>query len=193
MGFDRVYVWTPQWPAGIDSWLDSLKAGRTFATNGPLIEFTLGGEMVGSALQFEAQQKAVPFTAKLRSIVPVDHLEIVCNGKVAQSLLLDGQKESADLTATLALDHSGWCVLRAWSEKAEYPVMDNYAYATTSPVYVTIGGKRAYSKEDAEYFKAWVDRTIELTDAYPDWNSPEEKQAVMSKLRETRTIYDSMK
>jgi TolB protein len=193
VGFDRVYVWTPQWPASMDLWLDELKQGRTFATNGPLIEFQLGGEMVGGELQFDAAQEAVPFTAKLRSIVPVDHLELVCNGRVVQSLKLEGERESTDVGGTIRLEQSGWCALRAWSEKAQYPVMDNYTYATTSPVYVTIGGKRAYSKQDAEYFKAWIDRTIEVTEAYPDWNSPEEKQRVMSKLREARAVYDAMK
>jgi TolB protein len=193
IGFDRVYVWTPGWPAKIELWMDELKKGRTFATNGPLIEFKLGGEMVGSELKFDAPQAAVPFTAKLRSIVPVDHLEVVCNGKVAQTLRLEGARDTADMNGTIPLKESGWCLLRAWSEKAEYPVMDNYAYATTSPVYVTIGGKRAYSKEDTEYFKAWIDRTIEITDQYPDWNSPEEKQGVMKKLRDARAVYGELK
>ena len=76
------------WPA--TSTLDGrIEQGRTFATNGPLIEFKLGGEMVGSELKFDSYPKAVPFTAKFRSIVPVDHLELVCNGKVAQELTLD--------------------------------------------------------------------------------------------------------
>jgi TolB protein len=193
VGFDRVYVWTPGWPANIELWMDELKKGRTFATNGPLIEFKLGGEMVGSELKFDAPHAAVPFIAKLRSIVPVDHLEVICNGKVAQTLKLEGARDTADVNGTIPLQESGWCVLRAWSEKAEYPVMDNYAYATTSPVYITIGGKRAYSKEDAEYFKAWIDRTIEITDQYPDWNSPEEKQGVMKKLRDARAVYEELK
>ncbi|HXX15857.1 MAG TPA: CehA/McbA family metallohydrolase [Candidatus Eremiobacteraceae bacterium] len=192
-GFDRVYVWTPEWPASAESWLNQLKQGRSFATNGPLIGFTLGGQMAGSELKFESAQEAIPFTAKLRSIVPVDHLEVVCNGKVAQDLKLDASRASAEASGTIPLKESGWCVLRAWSEKAEYPVMDNYAYATTSPVYVTIGGKRAYAKEDAEYFEAWIDRTIEVTDGYPDWNSPEEKQRVMKKLQEARAVYEGMK
>jgi len=193
VGFDRVYVWTPQWPSTIDLWLDNLKAGRTFATNGPLLEFTLGGEMVGSELKSDAPQGAVPFTAKLRSIVPVDHLEIVCDGNVVRDLKLEGDRQSADVTGAIPLQRSGWCLLRAWSEKAVYPVMDNYAYATTSPVYATIGGKRAYSKEDAEYFKAWIDRTIEITAAYPDWNSPQEKAMVMKRLSDARVVYDSMR
>jgi hypothetical protein len=71
--------------------------------------------------------------------------------------------------------------------------MDNYAYATTSPVYVTIAGKRAYSKEDADYFKAWIDRTIAITDQYPDWNSDEEKRGVLKKLRDARAVYEDVK
>ena len=192
VGFDRVYVWTPVWPASIDTWMDELKHGRTFATNGPLIEFKLGGEMVGSELKFDASQTAVLFRAKLRSIVPVDHLEVVCNGKVVKTLATDTARESADINGTLSLQESGWCVLRAWSEKAEYPVMDNYTYATTSPVYVTIGGKRAYSKKDAEYFEAWIDRTIEVTSQYPDWNSVAEKELVLKRLREARTVYENL-
>ncbi|HYA62270.1 MAG TPA: hypothetical protein VED66_03655, partial [Candidatus Sulfotelmatobacter sp.] len=152
-----------------------------------------GGQMVGSEVKFDAPQSAVPFAAKLRSIVPVDHLEVVCNGKVARDFKLEGEREPADVTGTIPLNESGWCVLRAWSERAEYPVMDNYAYATTSPVYVTISGKRAYSKEDAEYFKAWIDRTMEITEQYPDWNSVGEKQYVMKRLREARAVYEGLK
>jgi len=193
VGFDRVYVWVPIWPLNLKEWLDGITKGRTFATNGPLTEFKLGGEMVGSELKFNAAQAAVPFAAKLRSIVPVDHLEVVCNGKVTRDLKLDGARDTADVAGTIPLNESGWCVLRAWSEKAEYPVMDKYAYATTSPVYVTIGGKRAYSREDAEYFKAWIDRTIEVTEEYPDWNSAAEKELVMKRLRNARGVYEGLK
>jgi len=193
VGFDRTYVWTPSWPAEIETWMDGLRRGRTFATNGPLIEFKLRGEMAGSELKFDAPQAGVPFTAKLRSIVPVEHLEVVCNGKIVQTLALNGAKDSADVSGSIPLKESGWCLLRAWSDKAEYPLLDNYAYATTSPIYVTVGGKRAYSREDAEYFKAWIDQTIEVTAQYPDWNSPGEKELVLKKLREARAVYDGMK
>lgn len=193
VGFDRVYVWMPGWPMNIDAWLAALKNGRTFATNGPLLEFHLGGEMVGAELKFDTPQSAVPFTVKLRSIVPVDHLELVCNGKVVRTLTLPDARDAADSSGSIPLSESGWCVLRTWSDSAEAPVMDKYAYATTSPVYVTIAGKRAFSKEDADYFKAWIDRTIEITDQYPDWNSPTDKQGVLKKLRDARAVYEQMK
>ena len=96
------------------------------------------------------------------------------------------------MTGTLPLKESGWCVLRAWSDNAEYPVLDNYVYATTSPVYVTIGGKAPRSPEDAKYFAAWIDRTIETTSHYPDWNSPAEKEYVLKRLPEAKAIYEKL-
>jgi TolB protein len=70
--------------------------------------------------------------------------------------------------------------------------MDNYTYATTSPVYISIAGKRSYSKKDAEYFAAWIDRTTEITSQYPDWNSPSEKELVLKRLHEARSIYENL-
>ena len=192
IGFDRVYVWTPEWPANVGTWMDGLKQGKTFATNGPLVEFTLGGRMIGSELKFDGAQAGVPFTAKLRSIVPVEHLEVVCNGKVVKSFLTEA-RDTGDFSGEIPLSESGWCVLRAWSDKPQWPVMDAYAYATTSPVYVTIGGKRAYSKKDAEYFEAWIDRMTEVTSQYPDWNSAEDKGKVMGRLKEAKKIYSSLR
>ncbi len=143
-------------------------------------------------MKFDGAQAAVPFTAKLRSIVPVDHFELVCNGRVAQTLKLEGARDSADVAGTLPLKESGWCVLRASSDNAEYPVLDNYVYATTSPVYVTIDGKAPRSPKDAKYFAAWIDRTIETTSQYPDWNSPAEKEYVLKRLLEAKDIYEKL-
>jgi len=192
VGMNRVYAWVSEWPLDAATWLQALKKGRTFATNGPLIEFTLRGQKVGDELKFEGAQAAVPFTAKLRSIVPVDHFEVLCNGRVVETLKLAGARDSADITGTLPLEESGWCVLRASSDNAEYPVLDNYVYATTSPVYVTIGGKAPRSPEDAKYFAAWIDRTIDTTSHYPDWNSPAEKEYVLKRLAEAKTIYEKL-
>jgi TolB protein len=194
VGFDRVYAKVRAGPVDVDleAWMDSLKNGRTFATNGPLINFTLDGETVGDELRLDSPQPAVPFTARLNSIVPVDHFEVVCNGKVVQKLELDAARKAADVQGAIPVKESGWCVLRAWSEKPEYPVMDNYVYATTSPIYLTLDGKKPYSPEDVKYFAAWIARTIEITAAYPDWNSPQEKEQVLRRLSEAKQIYEKM-
>jgi hypothetical protein len=107
-------------------------------------------------------------------------------------LKLDDTRDSADVRGTIPLSESGWCLLRAWSEKAQYPVMDNYAYATTSPIYINVAGAKPRSPEDAKYFAAWIARTTEITEKYPDWNSSHEKQTVLQRLRDAQDIYKKL-
>jgi len=90
----------------------------------------------------------------------------------------------------LPISESGWCLLRAWSEKAEHPVLDIYPYATTSPVYLTVAGAPLSSPEDAAYFVKWIDRVTEAVGQHQGWNSEAEKQAVMKSLTEARAVYE---
>ncbi len=188
VGMNRVYVAVPS--AGVDpaEWLAGLKAGRTFATNGPLLDFTLGGQPIGGEVRL-ARAAGVPFTAHLRSMVPVDHLEVVCNGVVVKSLPLSGARNAVDASGQLPVGNSGWCVLRASSDRAEHPVLDNYPYATTSPIYLSVANRPFKAPRDAAFFTAWIDRVLQATDGYPDWNSPAEKAGVLQRLREARAWY----
>jgi hypothetical protein len=130
------------------------------------------------------------FTASVRSIVPIDHLEIVCNGRVAQELVLTGDKTSADDGGRISMEKSGWCVLRAWSEKAEYPILDEYPYATTSPIYVRVGDEPTASADDARYFLAWIDRLKQAAAASQDWNSDAEKEKVEKLYSDAAKVFE---
>jgi Tol biopolymer transport system component len=193
VGMNRVYARVPEGPLNADAFLDALKNGRTFATNGPLLDFSLGGQAIGDELKFDGPQTSIPFKAALRSIVPVDHLEVVCNGRVIQTLSLNSARDTADASGALPLRESGWCVLRASSDKAEYPVLDNYVYATTSPIYVTIGSKPPRSPEDANYFAAWIERVLDATTHYPDWNSPAEREGVLLELMQAKAVFEKLR
>ncbi len=189
VGLNRVYVEVPKGKIEIDSWLKSLKEGHTFATNGPLLGFTLGGKEIGGEIKLSAGENQIKFSAWMRSIVPVDHLQIVCNGKVAQDLQLAGDRQSGDLTGSIPISQSGWCVLRAWSEKAEYPILDIYPYATTSPIYISVGDIPPRSPDDAAFFVIWIDRLIANASANRDWNTEAEKKHVLETLNRAKEIY----
>ena len=189
VGLNRVYAKVPTGPLKIEPWLSAIKHGNTFATNGPLLEFSLGGKEVGGELHLPAGENKVRFKAWLRSFVPVDHLEIICNGKVVHDLKMSTDHQSSDAEGETALSQSGWCLLRAWSEKAEHPVLDQYPYATTSPIYVSIAGSPLKSPDDAAYFIAWTDRLIEAAELRTDWNTEVEKETVLNQLQQGREIY----
>jgi TolB protein len=192
VGLNRVYAEVPKGPLKIAPWLSSIKQGRTFATNGPLLGFSLGGMKLGEELRLPAGENKVKFSGWVRSIVPIDHLEVICNGKVARDLKLNADRESADVEETISLSQSGWCLLRAWSEKAEHPVLDIYPYATTSPIYVSVDGSKVPSKDDAAYFVAWIDRLSAAAKSNQDWNNDAEKSSVMNMLESARKIYAEM-
>jgi hypothetical protein len=192
VGMDRVYAWVPNGPLKMETWLEALKRGETFATNGPLLDFSLGGQAIGGELSLSASRIEVPYSVSMRSIIPVDHLELVCNGKIVQAIPLNGERTSAQQTGTLALRDSGWCIVRTFSDNSEYPILDNYVYATTSPIYVSIGGRTPRSPEDARYFMDWVDRTIAMAEKYPYWSSPEETKLAVAKLLEAERIYERL-
>src|SRR4051812_33196941 len=138
-GLARVYARTG---AGVAldhrRWLGAIKAGRTFVTNAPVLEFTLAGREIGDEIRLERRQD-LRARVRLASPVPVDHLEIVGNGPVVASISLSGDHMSADTTVTVRADGSGWYVLRAWSDRPRLPVLDLYPFASTSPIYVQIG------------------------------------------------------
>ena len=191
VGLNRVYAEVKPGPLRIEPWLAAIKAGRTFATNGPLLRFSLGGQGIGGEVRLDKKHE-VRFSAQMSSIAPVDHLQIVCNGKVARELVLDSNHSSAQVNGLIPLGASGWCVLRAFSDRAEYPILDLYPYATTSPVYVSVTGAPVRNAADAAYFVAWVDRLISAARSNTSWNTEAEKESVLSMLQEARQKYAKM-
>jgi TolB protein len=190
VGLNRVYASVPAGALNINSFLDSIKRGHTFASNGPLLGFTLGGRQIGDEVRLPAGENKVKFTAWMRSFIPIDHLQIVCNGQVVRDL--KGDRESMNVEDTIPISRSGWCLLRAWSETAEYPILDAYPYATTSPIYITVAGSTAKPTEDAAYFIAWIDRLIKEVKTNKDWNTEAEKNSVLDILAYARAIYAQM-
>jgi TolB protein len=189
VGMNRVYARVAGGEINPEEWMAALKAGHSFATNGPLLGFTLGSAEIGDELKFDAPQQSVEFSVRLRSIVAVDHLELVCNGRVVRSFITQGSVDHGEFSGSVALNDSGWCVARASTDAGRYPVLDTYVYATTSPIYVTVAGRKPRSPDDARYFAAWIDRMTETTAAYPDWNSAAEKQRVLDRLAQAKAVF----
>ncbi len=189
VGMNRVYVRSGA-PLEHRRWLTALAAGRSFATNGPLLELTVDGRGLGEEVVLPARGGEVMARVRLRSNVPVDHLEIVRNGEVVETLPLEGDRTRAVASMRIPVDRSGWILLRARSDRAIYPVLDLYPYATTSPIYLTVGGRPARSRPDAEYFIAWIDRIRGAVEAHREWNTAEERGDVLETLAQARAEFE---
>jgi TolB protein len=189
VGLDRVFAKVPAGPVNTDQWLSSIKAGHTFATNGPLLGFTVDGHDVGDQIDLPAGPQQLQVTGWMRSLVPVDHLDVVCNGKAVNSVSLAGQRVRADFSTTIPISESTWCLLRASSDHPEFPILDYYPYASTTPIYMNVVGSPLHSNADAAYFVSWIDRLITSATQNEDWNNPEEKKHVLDTLQAARKVY----
>jgi hypothetical protein len=189
VGMNRVFLQT-QGEATPQALHAALKQGRTFVSNGPLLGLEVAGKHPGDEIALAGAQ-TLAYHAALRSLVPVDHFELVYNGKVVASHRLDGARTQADVSGSIRVDTGGWLLLRAWNDQADPLILDIYPYASTSPIYVTVKDAPQRSPADAAYFARWLDRVIESAAARTDYNSAQEKRWTIDYLQSARAIFQS--
>ncbi len=153
LGGDRVYV-KIDGRLTMASWLDGLKNGRTFVTNGPMIDLRVNDREVGETVVLD-QAGRLDVEVTVETHVPVTKIDLIVNGQVVTSL--ETQPRPIESSKTLRhriripVDRSSWIAVRVHGP--DHPsLFDGPAWAHTSPVFVTVGGKPVSSREDAAYF-----------------------------------------
>jgi Tol biopolymer transport system component len=172
-----------------DNVMDALLKGRSFVTNGPLIEFSAGQSMPGDEIQLPASGGKVRFHAVLNSIAPIDRFELVMNGKVVDSLPLTGDRRHGTFDKEITVSESGWYSMRAIGNSRTHPVENTRPQAVTNPIYAYVGGRQIRNKASADYFVRWIDKLKTMVEAHPGWRSDREKQHVLDQIAEARAIY----
>jgi TolB protein len=190
VGMNRVFVDTGGNPSPV-ALLAALKAGRTFASNGPLLGLEVDGKHPGGTVARSAPGK-LNYRIAYRSPVAVDHLELVHNGKVVKEFALTGDRHTLDAAGEVQADEAGWLLLRAWSDGSDPEVLDLYPYATTSPVYLDLPGGLPPDPADAAYFVAWLDRVIADAGSRTDYRAARERDETLAYLHRARDRFQSL-
>jgi hypothetical protein len=55
---------------------------------------------------------------------------------------------------------------------------------------VTVDGKRPQSRDDADYFLAWIERIRSSAKVHPDYNSDTELATVLANLDSAQTYFE---
>lgn len=172
------------------AFLDAIRAGRTFVTNAPLVEFTIGTAQIGDEIRLPAGTHRLHANVSLKSNVAVDHLEIVRNGVVVATIPLGGERRQADARVPLDVDRSGWYVVRAYGAGPRAPVLDLYPFGSSSPIYVTVGDGPVRSAADAQFFLDWVDSVRRDVEAHTGWNTPAERESTLALIAKARAEFE---
>jgi TolB protein len=189
VGCVRTYVYLGDKPLTPAAWWEAARAGRSFVTTGPLVELTVEGERPGGTVSLPANGR-VDVSVRVRSITPLQRVQLVVNGESLQEIPLDLTRTKVDWSGSVSMPRSGWVHVRAEGLPAERAPLDAvYAQAFTNPVWIRVDEKPVRDAAAAKYFLQWIDRLQIMAEAWPGWTSAEERAHVFGQFDEARGVY----
>lgn len=130
-----------------EAWLEGVRHGRTFVTNGPILEFRVNGKGIGEEVVLEKPgpvivEGTVYFDPTQDHIT---YLKLIENGKLVKSLArAGGDSGKMSFRIEHELRETSWLVLRAIGKKVDEPMPPfpppTYFESTahSAPIYVTL-------------------------------------------------------
>jgi hypothetical protein len=128
-----------------DAWMEAIRRAETFVTYGPLLDFAVDGQPMGSRIEMAADGGTVDVTWQVASVtVPVSRVELVVNGEIRESLAV--APEGASGSWPVKVDRSAWLALLVRGGYADKPQI---IAAHSSPVMVTVEDTPMLAAADA--------------------------------------------
>ena len=157
LGAVRTYAKpAPAGPSGYKGWVEAVRAGRSFASAGPLLEFAVEGSRARAAA---------------RSLSRFETLELVADGNPIASAVAraDGPGFTAEVEA--AVDSAGWVAARGLPTGGA-------GFAHTSPVRL---GPSPGDATTAAALRPLVEATREWVEAAGRFENPRRRQALLDR------------
>lgn len=188
----------------VQNWLAGLAAGRTFISNGPLLEFHVGENEIGDTIEL-SRPTSLSVSGRATGRHDFKRIELIQNGKVvrsAPSRVVGGHFE-ADMDVSLAIDAPSWVALRVagGSLDSDGPVvlpqvllmrgsgdgkneMGEALFAHTSPVYIELGGQRVFRRDSAKALVAEMESSLQQVPAKGKFANDAQREDVLKIYRD---------
>lgn len=160
LGRMRTYArLTPGASFAYGTWIEAVRAGRTFITNGPLLLFSANEQDPGATLHL-SPGGVVRLRTLVQGSVPWDVVEILHNGQVVAAT----RDVTAPLEVEVPVPEGGWLAARC-SGQTQVPDRPAYqrVFAHTSPIYVKMDGA------EPRYSRHALQRLLSQLDLMETW------------------------
>lgn len=165
IGSARVYAYTGD-GFDVDRWFAAVRAGHTFVTTGPMLDFSVNGERPGSVIRAK-RGDVIRVKARVWGETPGARpvrLQLISFGRVMREISGDGALET---TLEFRAEKSLW--ITAAGETNAKPLMDVpgfFSGAVATPVFVEVDGQPC---RDLEHLKELVARRLRSLDEIERW------------------------
>jgi len=180
VGAVRTYAKLPKGRAfTYDAWKEAIRGGNTFATYGPLMEFSVEGKPAGTRMKLGRTGGNVDIEWSVASVtVPMTSVELVVNGEIVQKKAAKARGDAGSWS--VKVDRSSWIALLVRGKYADRPEM---IAAHSSPVMAEVEGKPFFAAADA----LTILHQIEGSLAYLDTIGTRAEDAAYKRVRLTLT------
>ncbi len=134
IGEVRVYAYLGESGFDTDNWFKAVKNGRTFVSNGPMLDFKVNGALPGETIDLSMATN-VSVQAKAwgdSTIGRPEILQVVVEGEVIHTATATDSTSPLEMSFDLPVTCGVWIAARAYAT--------NGSVAHTTPIYVTVNG-----------------------------------------------------
>lgn len=173
----------------VEKWDRALKAGRSYSTNGPLLELAVDGAGMGDEVRRPAGT-ALPVVARAVSAVPMERLTVLVNGQPWREAVGNPDADPVadspfelEVRGELELPESAWIAVRVDGPKSVWTT-DSALFAHSTPVYAVIGGRPIVVESDRAYLERMIVDFGEAMERREDWRNEEQRRLVLAGVTE---------
>jgi hypothetical protein len=180
---NRVYVDVPG-EFSYERWLDGLREGRTFVTNGPVLTLRVEGRAPSNEPLALTGDRRVEVVVEWDSAVPVDRVELIRDGEVIAA------SASSPLRARVDAADAGWIAARCWGARRNsygHPL-----WAHTSPVYLRDTPAPAPARAAAELFLTHLTAATAWLATKARFEHTTQRDRMLQLFAEGRQLYERL-
>ena len=191
VGHQRVYVKLSD-PLTYAGWIEGLRQGRSFVTNGPMVSLSVNGRGPGETLSLKSR-KLLRIEARGRSLRPFERLEIVVNGKVAASAPARSQGRLAELSLDYPADRSLWIAARCMGgSPEETSIWTHPLFAHTNPVHIDYPGQDLAEAESGCYLLDFLKPLEEWAREEAYFENRQQQDQALATIRQGMNFYRNL-
>jgi hypothetical protein len=176
---------------GYGAWLEGLRAGRTFITDGPILRLRVEGRgPSNNVLAVGGSTGRVEVEVDWASTAPVDSIELVADGEVVARH--DCAEEGRSGSWRVALDpaETGWIAARAWGRtRTSY---GHALWAHTSPVYLRSTAAPPTRVASARRILEGIDTSLEWIRSVGRYETSDQRTRMLDLFTEGRARYEAL-
>jgi hypothetical protein len=190
LGAVRTYArLDPDGPRTPDAWAAATRAGRTFATSGPIIELSVDGREPGGVIALSAGGGRLEVTARAAAAQPmITAIELVVNGRVVAAETATVATDELRLATTVEIRAGSWVAARSRSDRQIGSAFATSMAAHTSPVYVEVVDRPLIVADRAAVVLEVIDGARRWVESMAAVEDPAERRRMVDFLADSAQV-----